>query len=81
MNYHHTFTPSTNDLFQDARVEEEDFPTAQLHDAIWLEDPVPDRHLYIHVQSQPLYQCSHPCPYTLACHIPLQKMHQHHIMR
>ena len=31
----------------------------------WLEDPVTDRHLFIHEQSQPHYQCSYPCPYIL----------------
>ena len=43
----------------------EDFSTAPLDDAIWLEDPVPDRHLYIHEQLQLHYQCSYPCPYRL----------------
>ena len=65
MNYHHTSTPSTGDSFQDATVEEEDFPTAPLDDTIWLEDPVPHRHLCIHKQSQLHYQCSYPCPYRL----------------
>ena len=50
MNYHHTSTPSTDDSFQDATAGE-DFPTAPLDDTIWLEDPVPDRHLCIHKQS------------------------------
>ena len=35
---------------------EEDFPTSPLDDAIWLEDPVPDRHLCIHGQSQLHFQ-------------------------
>ena len=52
MDCHFTSTPSTNDSFQDATAEEEDFPTAPLDDDIWLEDPVPDRHLCIHEQSQ-----------------------------
>ena len=65
MDYH-TSTPNTDDPFQDAtEEEEEDFPTAPLDDDIWLEDPVPDRHLCIHEQSQPHYQCSYPCPYSL----------------
>ena len=57
MDYHHTSTPSTEDSFQDATAEEEeeDFPTAPLDDDIWLEDPVPDRHLYIHEESQPYF--------------------------
>ena len=41
------------------------FPATPLDDAIWLEDQVPDRHLCIHEQSQPNYQCSYPCPYIL----------------
>ena len=45
MNYHHTSTPSTDDSFQDTIAEDEDFPTVPLDDNIWLEDPVPDRHL------------------------------------
>ena len=55
MDYHHTSTLGTDDSSQDATVEEEeDFPTAPLND-IWLEGPVPDRHLCIHEQSQPHY--------------------------
>ena len=61
MDYHHTSTPSTDD----AKAEEENFPTAPLDDDIWLEDPVSDRDLYIHKQSQLHYQCSYPCPYSL----------------
>ena len=57
--------PSADDSFQDATAEEEDFPTAPLDDDILLEHPIPDRHLCIHEQSQPHYQCSYPCPYTL----------------
>ena len=63
MDYHHTSTPSTDDSFQDATAE--DFPTAPLDDDICLEDPVPDRNLCIHEQSQPHYQCSYLCPYSL----------------
>ena len=66
MYYHHTSTPSADDPFHDATAEEEeDFSTAPLDDDIWLEDPVPDRHLYIHEQPQPHFQCSYPCPYSL----------------
>ena len=65
MDCHYTSTSSTDDSFQDATAEEEDFPTAPLDDDIWLEDQVPDRHLCIHEQSQPHYQCSYPCPYSL----------------
>ena len=64
MDYHHTSTPSTYDSFYDATAEE-DFPTDPLDDAILLEDPFPDRHLYIHEQSQLHYQCSYPCPHSL----------------
>ena len=51
MVYHHT-----DDSFQDASNEEEEeggFPTAPLDDDIWLEEPVPVRHLCIHEKSQP----------------------------
>ena len=64
MDYHYASTSSTEDSFQDA-TGEEDFPTAPLDNSIWLEDPVPDRHLCIHEQSQPHYQCLYPCPYNL----------------
>ena len=48
----------TSDSFQDVtNEEEEDFPTASLDDAVWLEEPVPDRHFCIHEQSQPHDLC------------------------
>ena len=68
MYYHHTSTHGTDNSFQDATAaaeEEEDFPTTPLDDDIWLEDPVLDRHLSIHEQTQPHYQCFYPCPYSL----------------
>ena len=66
MDYHFTSTSSADDSFQDATAEEEaKSPTAPLDDDIWLEDSVPDRHLHIHEQSHPYYQCSYPCPYSL----------------
>ena len=65
INYHHTSTPSIDDSFQDTTVEAEDFPTAPQDDDIGLEDPVQDRPLCIHEQSQPHFLCSYPCPYTL----------------
>ena len=65
MKYHHTSTSSTDDSFLDATAEEEDFPTAPLDDDIWLKDPVPDRQLCIHEQSQPHFKCSYPCSYRL----------------
>ena len=56
VDYHHTYMLETDDSFQDATAaEEEDFPTAPLDEDIWLEDPVPDRHLCIHELSQPHY--------------------------
>ena len=49
MDHHCAPTPGTDDSFQDITSDdEEDFPTAPLDDNIWLEDPVPDRHLCIH---------------------------------
>ena len=68
MDYHHILTPGTDDSFQDVTAEEEeeeDFPTVPWDDDIWLEDPVPDRHLCIHEQSLPHFLCSYPCPYSL----------------
>ena len=66
MVYHHTSIPSTDDSFQDATTEEEEgFPTAPLDDDIWLEEPVPVRHLCIHEQLQTHYQCSYPSQYSL----------------
>ena len=56
MDYHNTSTQNKDDSFQDATIEEEEnFPMASLDDDNWLEDPVPDRHLCIHEQSQPHY--------------------------
>ena len=43
----------------------EHFPTAPLGDDIWMEEPVTDRHLCIHEQSQPHDLCPYPCPYNL----------------
>ena len=49
----------------DEEVEEEGhFPTAPLDDDIWMEDPVPDRHLCIHEDSQHDL-CPYPFPYSL----------------
>ena len=44
--------------------EEEHFPTAPLNDDVWMEEPVPDRHLYIHEHSQHDL-CPYPCPSSL----------------
>ena len=65
INYHQTSTPSIVDPFQDTTAEEEDFPTAALDDNILLEDPVLDRFLCIHEQSQPRFLCFYPWPYRL----------------
>ena len=54
----------TADSFQDI-TNKEDFPTAPIDDDIWLEEPVPDRHLCIHKQSQPHNLCPYSCPYSL----------------
>ena len=66
MVYHCLSTSNTTNPFLDVTADEnENFPTAPLDDDIWLEDPVPDRHLCIHKQSQSHYQCSYPCPHSL----------------
>ena len=65
MDYHHTSKPNPDDPFWDATAEENNFPTDPLDDDIWLEYPVPDRYLCIHEQSQPHYQFSYPCLYSL----------------
>ena len=40
--------------------EEEHFPTAPFNDDIWMEEPVPDRHLCISERSQPHDLCPYP---------------------
>ena len=59
----------TNDSFQNVPSEEEEveehFPTTPLDDDVWIEEPVPDRHLCIHEQSQAHDPCPYPCPYSL----------------
>ena len=61
MVHHHTA-----DSLQDVTNEEEEeyFPTAPLDDDVWLEEPVPDRHLCLHEQSQPHDLCPYSCPYS-----------------
>ena len=44
--------------------EEEHFPTTPLNDNVWIEEPVPDRHLCIHEHSQHDL-CPYSCPYSL----------------
>ena len=55
---HHLTSAEEEDL-------EEHFPTAPLDNDIWMEEPVPDRHLCIHEQSQTHDLCPYPCPYSL----------------
>ena len=43
---------------------EEHFPTVSLDDDFWMEEPIPDRHLCIHENSQHDL-CPYPCPYSL----------------
>ena len=43
---------------------EEHFPTISLDGNIWMEEPVPERHLSIHENSQHDL-CPYPCPYSL----------------
>ena len=42
----------------------EHFPTASLDDAVWMEEPVPERHLCIHENSWPDL-CPYPYLYSL----------------
>ena len=67
MDYQHPSPLDTDNSFQDIANDEEkeDFPTVILYDDLWLEDPVPDRHLCIHEHSQSHFLCSYPCPYSL----------------
>ena len=44
--------------------KEEHFLTASLDDNIWMEEPVPERHLCFHENSQHDL-CPYPCPYSL----------------
>ena len=43
---------------------EEHFPTVSLDDDVWMEEPVPERHLCNHENSQHDL-CTYPCPYSL----------------
>ena len=59
--------------------EEEDdstvkhFPTISLEDNIWMEEPVPERHLCIHENSHHDL-CPYPCPYSLnPLHLPQEE--------
>ena len=44
---------------------EEHLPTAPFNDDIWMEEPVPDRHLCIHKHSQPHGLCPYLGPHSL----------------
>ena len=58
----------TDDSFQDVTSEEEveeHFPTAPLDNDVLMEEPVPDRHLCIHEQSQDHGLCPYSCSYSL----------------
>ena len=43
---------------------EEHFPTVSLDDDFWMEEPISERHLCIHENSQHDL-CPYPCPYSL----------------
>ena len=49
----------------DKEEEVEHFPTASLSDDVWMEEPVPDRHLCIHEHSQLHDLCPYACQYSL----------------
>ena len=50
---------------------EEPFPTASIDDNVWMEEPVPDRHICIHEDSQHDL-CPYPC---------LHSLHQLHLIQ
>ena len=54
--------PSTAE--EDDNDTEEHSPTVSLDDNVWMEEPVPERHLCIHENSQHDL-CPYPCPYSL----------------
>ena len=58
---HHLTSMEEDEDEEDA---DEHFPTASLDDNVWMEEPLPDRHLCIHVNSQHDL-CPYPCPYSL----------------
>ena len=55
---------STEEDEEEEEEEEEHFQTAPLNDNIWMDEPVPDRHLCIHEDLQHNL-CPYPCPYSL----------------
>ena len=57
-------TKSIYTIHNDFEEEEVDFQTVALDDDHWITDPVPDRHLCVHDQSQQQPLCSYTCPYS-----------------
>ena len=57
---------------------EEHFPTAPLGDDVWMQEPVPDRHICIHEHSQLHDLCPYPSHEAWINYTSLQNMHQHH---
>ena len=79
---HHHIDGSFKDV--PSEEEEEDFPTAPLDGDIWLDEPVPDKQTgtYTSMNSQNYMTCALTFAHTAwISYSPLQKMHQHHIMR
>ena len=59
---HHLTDDSFKDVLSEEEEVEEHIPTAPLDDDVWMEEPVPDRHLCIHEQSRAHDLCPYPCP-------------------
>ena len=51
-------------IAEDDNDTEEYFPTVSLDDNFWMEEPIAERHLCIHENSQHDL-CPYPCPYNL----------------
>ena len=62
----HLTSPDKEEEEEDEEEEEEEehFSTAPLSDDIWMEEPVPDRHVCICEHSEHDL-CPYPCPYSL----------------
>ena len=56
--------PSIGEENEEEEDTEEHSPMASLDDNVWMEEPVPDRHLCIHEDSQHDL-CPYPCLYSL----------------
>ena len=56
--------PSIEEEDEEEEDAEEHFPTPSLDDNVWMEEPVPDRHLCTHEDSQQDL-CPYPCLYSL----------------